>query len=315
LEIAVKSFARWNSKLQRQLKTEIPDLPEAFNAVLKAEVKTPPEAPVRPAAETAAPAEQDAAAPEAPEAEGNSDGAAKVEEAGAVAVPAKPAAPEELIIPRRASRLAKLAKSASEQPEDRFKAETRPRERERGNEEPREERSGGNREERQRDDKGRKPFDFRESLRGLEGYVAGLRSELEQTKTQLRRKEEDTRRGDRGARGPAEAKPAVDVEALLRHNAQLETTVEQLRQQLEDLASHHEAVAESRLLHTGEPLPEGSAEQLTSLLAIKLNESYSTYQAMRAEPLDRVFRLDYRDLLGSVFEVLIDEGVKLAVKP
>lgn len=302
LEIATKAIARWNSKLQSQLKEEIPDLPEAITAVFKAEAKAAPASSAAPSSavpeaktEPGAPGQPSQADFEAPDVEEHPEGEAVSAETEAT--PSKPSAPpEELVIPRRAGR---QEKAEPAHPKDRHKAELR------------EDRFGGNREDRQRDEKGRKPFDFRESVRSLESYVAGLRSELEQTKAQLRRKEEDVRRGDRGTRSAVQAKPAVDAETLLRHNAQLETTVEQLRQQLEDLASHDEAVAESRLLHTSQPMPEGTAEQLTALLAIKLKESYSTYEAMRAEPLDRVFRLDYRDLLGSVFDVLLQEGVKL----
>jgi dynactin complex subunit len=146
----------------------------------------------------------------------------------------------------------------------------------------------------------------------VESYIASLRSELEQTKAQLRRKEE-TKPERRRERTPEEQSP-VEAEALTRHNARLEATIAELHQQLEDLRTQHEAVAESRLLRTGEPLEEGSAEQLRTLLSIQLNEGYETYLAMRQEALDKVFRLDYRDLLGKVFETLIGAGVPLNPK-
>ena len=313
LEVAVKSVSRWNPKLQRQLRTDIPELPEPIAAVLKPEALKPtPEMPARQAeksvaadgegAEPVQPAEAQAVADEsgeptvteAPKGPKTQTKAREPERAA----PAKPI--EEITIPRR------NRPQPEGEPEQRQPREQR---------EPRrtEQRSRDERPEERRDDKGRRPFDFRESLRGLEAYVSGLRNELDQTKTQLRRREEDTKRGGRPGRGQAaaEERPAVETEALIRHNAQLETTVRELRAQLEDLASHHEAVAESRQLHSGEPLPEGSADQLKALLSIKLQESFETYMVMRQEPLDKVFRLDYRDLLGSVFDVLLEQGVQL----
>lgn len=324
LGIATKSVGRWNAKLQHQLRTEIPELPEAIVAVLKPEPTQPPGA-----AAVASPSSQKSrdrqpSAPEKHEQGEPADETAAFEkaaagepekaapEASAEAVPTAPATstkpepPEELVIPKR-NQPGQPVRQEAGRPQDRTKdrperLEPRQQEERRGN---------------RRDDRERKPFDFKESLRALENYVVTLRGELDQTKSQLRRREEEAKRGGRPARaerGAEETRSPAETESLVRHNVQLETTVQQLRQQLEDLATHHEAVAESRLLHTGEPLPEGSGEQLKTLLSIKLQESYETYTAMRLEPLDRVFRLDYRDLLGSVFEVLIEQGVALETK-
>ncbi len=272
LAALAKTVSRWNGKLQRQLKTEIPELPEAISAVLK------PEAELRPESKPERRPEPAAAPERAPK--------AKAQEPAAEAEEAAPPAPQEER-PRRGDK--EPRKPAEERP-------ARPAPPTRG--------------EREREpEKGRgKPFDFKETLRSLEGYVGTLRTELEQARTQLRRREDEGRRG----RTRGEEKPAVDTEALVRHNRQLEETVAELRRQLEEIASHDEAVAESRLLHSEAPLPEGSAEQLRSLLFIRLKESHETYTAMRLEPLDRVFRLDYRDLLGSVFDVLLQEGVPLS---
>lgn len=286
LDTAAKSVARWNAKLQRQLKTEIAELPPTLEAALKPEAL---KAEAKPAA-----------VPESKKSKSAPKPAEKsVEVVQESAVPAVP--PEELIIPGRAERLAKKAtakESSSEQ--ERRKPEPRS--------ESREERREENRE---RSREPARAFDLKEALRGVEGYVATLRSELEQAKAQLRRGEQEGKRGGRSSRAVAEPLPPAELEALTRHNARLEATVAELRGQLEDLASHHESVAESRHLHGDEPLPEGSVEQLTKLLAIKLAERYETYQAMRLEPLDKVFRLDYRDLLGSIFDTLIEAGVPL----
>lgn len=320
LEIAAKSIARWNVKFQRQLKAEIADLPPTLEAVLKPEALTP-----APAAQPDAQSEpkrkepptkksgKKGAPPQAPapeEALAESPAPAEAEPAA----PAVPAAPlEELFIPGRAERLAKkeeekLAKKGAAQ--ERPKPEPRePEEETSDRREEREERS--ERHDRpERAERAPRSFDLKEALRGVENYVAKLRTELDQTKSQLRRQDQEDKRGPRVPRS-VEIIPPSEAEALTRHNARLEATVTELRQQLEDLTGHHESVAESRLLHTEEPLAEGSPEQLKALLAIKLAESYETYEAMRLEPLDKVFRLDYRDLLGSVFEVLRDAGVQL----
>jgi len=304
METVAQSVRRWNAKLQRQLKAEVDPLPESIAAVLKPEALQPAPEP-QPGAK---PTEPDTTAT-TPAAEGEEPGEtprpprSKAGKERSKA-PEAPAAPE--------SQEAPESPEHAERPERAERAERA----ERNERSERPERARDDRREERRDDRGRKPFDFKETVRGLESYVAGLRSELEQTKAQLRRREEDLKRGGggRGSRAAAEGGGApVDVEALQRHNIRLESMVDSLRHQLEDLAAHHEAVAESRGLHSETPLPEGSAEQLQSLLSIKLQESYITYLAMRAEPLDKVFRLDYRDLLGSVFDVLSAAGVKLEV--
>jgi len=289
LETAAKGVTRWNAKLQRQLKAEIAELPAALEAVLKPEALQPEPEPAP--AETKRPESRKAPRASAPETGHEKEATPEP------ATPSAPAAPmEELIIPGRAERLAKKAeeKLANKRPEPERRKPERTEERERP----------------ERVERTARSFDVKEALRGVESYVAALRSELEQTKTQLSRQDQEGKRGGRSARASGEEKSPVEAEALTRHNARLEATVADLRAQLEDLAAHHEAVAESRQLHTGEPLPEGE-EQLKALLSIKLQESYETYEAMRLEPLDKVFRLDYRDLLGSVFETLLNAGVSL----
>ena len=286
LDTAAKSIARWNAKLQRQLKAEIAELPPTLEAALKPEAL---KAEAKPAAVPESKKSKSAPKPEEK----------RVEAVQESAVPAAP--PEELIIPGRAERLAKKATDKAA-----------PTETERRKPEPRSESREERREEnRERSREPARAFDLKDALRGVEGYVATLRSELEQAKAQLRRGEQEGKRSGRSSRAATEPLPPAELEALTRHNARLEATVAELRAQLEDLASHHEAVAESRLLDSDEPLAEGSVEQLTKLLAIKLAERYETYQAMRLEPLDKVFRLDYRDLLGSIFDTLIEAGVPL----
>ncbi|MDD5349770.1 MAG: hypothetical protein PHQ12_06125 [Chthoniobacteraceae bacterium] len=300
VETAAKAIARWNRKLQRQLKAEIPELPPSWEAAFK-----PEPAPGEPAEKPAqkAPAAPEEVAPEsAPEAEASAEAAETPE-------PAAPA--EELVIPGRAERLAQkeaakeAAKHSGKAPEAPHRGE---RERGNGGERGRPERPEPRPERAERP--AARPFDPKEALRGVENYIGTLRSELEAAKAQIRRLEKEGKRGGRAPRAP-EAEFPVDTEELTRHNVRLEATIAELRGQLEDFARDAEAVAEARRLHTAEPLAENAADALKALLSIRLAEAFETYHAMRLEPLDKVFRLDYRDLLGSVFEVLQTAGVPL----
>ena len=303
LEIAAKDVTRWNAKLQRQLRADIAELPPALEAVLKPEALKPePEA--KPEAKRPESKKSQRAPAASQKAEAEETASADAPETEEQAAPAAPLV--ELVIPGRAERLAKNeeAKRAEKRPEPERRSD-----RERAE---RPERRGEQRAERveRPADRADRPFDLKETLRGVEHYVATLRTELEQAKAQLRRQEQDGKRGGRTVRSVEKVVPE-ELEALTRHNARLESTIAELRAQFEDLASHHESVAESRQLHSDEPLSSGSDDQLAALLAIKLAESYETFEAMRLEPLDKVFRLDYRDLLGSVFEMLQNAGVKL----
>ena len=298
LETAAKGVTRWNAKFQRQLKSEIAELPAELEAVLKPEALQPEPEPAPAAAKPEQPKRPESKKGQrAPVAKKEPENAS---EPKAEPESAEPAAPvEELVIPGRAERLAKKAeeKLANMRPESERRKLERSEERpERG----------------ERNERPARSFDVKEALRGVESYVASLRSELEQARKQLDRQPQESKRGGRSAR-TVEEMPSAEVEALTRHNARLEATIADLRAQLEDLATHHETVAESRQLHTDAPLPQGE-EQLKALLAIQLQESYETYEAMRLEPLDKVFRLDYRDLLGSVFETLSNAGVSLKKK-
>lgn len=304
LEIAAKAIGRWNRKLQHQLKEEIAELPPTWEAVLKPE-PAPGEA-EKPAPKAAEPVPATEPAPEA-------DAPAEA-----------PAAPvEELIIPGRAERLAKkeaddeAARASRKQPEP---APSRRGERGNGAERERPDR-GESRSERNesRPERGEprperaataRTFDPKEALRGVENYLGTLRSELETAKAQIHRLEKEGPRTGRTRRTAEEARP-VDAEELTRHNARLEAANAELRAQLEDFARDAEAVAEARRMHTADPLPEGNADALKSLLAIQLAEAFEIYDAMRLEPLDKVFRLDYRDLLGTVFDTLRAAGVPL----
>lgn len=298
LETAAKSVARWNLKFQRQLKAEIANLPPVIAGALKPEASQPEEKPVPPPRETAGaeviPAPEAKAQPKAPA-------------TGDQAAEKAPVTPESRERPEPRKDGGKSKKQPQQQP----RQPEPPHGREPQKEHLKETHKEAHKEQPQPPQRGPKaPFDFKEAMRGVESYVATLRNELEQTKAQLRRKEEK-----RPRRELEEHLPAAEAEALTRHNARLEAAIAELRQQLEDLRGHHEAVAESFLMRTGQPREEGSADQLRSLLSIQLSEPCETYLAMRQEALDKVFRLDYRDLLGKVFDILREAGVALPPPP
>ncbi|XHR29096.1 MAG: hypothetical protein ACFUZC_00740 [Chthoniobacteraceae bacterium] len=336
LAAIVKSVSRWNAKLQRQLKAEIPELPAAVEAVLKPEASQPaaPEEKPSPKPSEKKPALEVITIPRAPRAP-KPPRAPSPDEPGAQEPQGEPIAAEGEE-PAEAEPQAEEGEEQAQPPA----AQARPERRERLTREQRhqeklerrkqeQEARREKREQRElqlRDREPRelqirerseplristRPFDAKEALRGIEGYITSLRGELENAKTQLNRQEKQRPRSVH----VEEALPAEEVEALRRHNIRLESTVAQLRAELEDLAANHESIAESRLLHTAEPLSEESVGALRALLGIKLQEAFETYHAMRLEPLDKVFRLDYRDLLGSVFDVLMEQGVPLKKEP
>jgi hypothetical protein len=155
-------------------------------------------------------------------------------------------------------------------------------------------------------------FDLIATLRQIEAHVQSLRSELSDAKAQLKQREPSRGRGnDRRQRAvePTEANPA-ELEELQRHNRQLEETITELRQRLDELTSDHEDIAASMRAHEEAPLPEGK-EQLQALLGIKLREFYQEFENLGKEPPDEVFREHYRLLLLDVFEVLEKQGIPL----
>ncbi len=168
-------LARWNPKWQNALRKEVPEVPEAMLAVLRPETDTV----------------------EAPEAEG--DEAAPTDEATAGEAVAEPAPrrdrPVYISREQEARRKAILdgggtiepdepAAAASEDEEDEEdeapeEAEARPERGPRDYREPREPRATS----------GRGSFNVTQALRQIESHVNALRSELEATKSKLRRRE------------------------------------------------------------------------------------------------------------------------------
>jgi hypothetical protein len=161
-------------------------------------------------------------------------------------------------------------------------------------------------------------FDLVSTLRQIEAHVQSLRSDLSQAKSELARQKEAPRgRGrdrDRDRRGdspePAAALEPTEVDALQRHNRQLEETVTELRKQLEELAADHEDIATSMQAHSETPVVD-EKEQLKALLAIKLKDNYAEFESLAKEPADEVFREHYRILLDEVFTELKKQGIVL----
>jgi len=148
----------------------------------------------------------------------------------------------------------------------------------------------------------RQEFDLTANLRQIEQYVAKLKKELREAQTSR-----EPRGRKRGGDVMAPAVSGAEVETLQRHNAQLEATVRELRERIEDLVQDHEDRA--AILHQDDPLV-----QFKSLLALKLKEPFAEYSALRGQTPNDVLRQHYGDLLGHVFETLLGEGVTLDAK-
>ena len=148
-------------------------------------------------------------------------------------------------------------------------------------------------------------FDLATSLRQIEQYVTRLRKDLREAQSVKEpRESRGRRRGDGRGDEPAKTANHAEVESLLRHNAQLEATVAELRERFEELTQDHEDRA--AIMSLDDPLG-----QFKSLLTLKLKDSFAEYHALRGQTPNDVLRRHYGDLLGQVFEVLQAEGVAL----
>ena len=155
-------------------------------------------------------------------------------------------------------------------------------------------------------------FDLRQALRQIEAHVDSLTRELQQAKLADRREENDrSRRSSRSSRREAEPGTITpdEHEALQRHNQRLEERVAELQHHLDEITSHHEDVAASRLT-AGET--DDPAAELKALLALKLRGDFAEFQALRGESATEVLRQHYREMLDHVFTVLQSEGVNLS---
>ena len=151
-------------------------------------------------------------------------------------------------------------------------------------------------------------FHLGDTLRQIETYVVGLRHELSQAQSALRKREADVAQLRKGRRPVAEeAAPAgaEDAGTLRRLNVQLQDTVTQLRQQLEELAAEDEQRAAVLRAHS-EP-----AEQFKALLGAKCSPVLAEFLELEKHPADERFREHYRILLEEIFDVLRQFGIDL----
>jgi hypothetical protein len=270
--VVAKAVKRWNSRFRKQLKSEVPNLPESI-----AEAVAQP-----PGTKSEPPGESDAAAfAEEKETERfeERESTSGDFQPHSVVIPSRPAAESTRpqMPPRERSASSQSRRSTSSRSG-----------------------SGGS--------AGESGFDLSQALRQIEAHVTGLRRELYEAKNVLRKREERSSRPRGGVEAGALRLP--EAEELQRHNAQLEQTVIELRQQLEDLASHHEDQAAAMQAH-GEERIESETEQFKRLLGIKLRESFAEFQSLRTQSADDVVRQHFGEMLGEVFGILEKQGVPL----
>ena len=150
----------------------------------------------------------------------------------------------------------------------------------------------------------REAFHFPNALKQIDSYVASLQNDLAKARAEL--KQVGGKSDRRPRREEADPKPIGDdfnAEELRRHNAQLEATISEMRQHLDEMTAHSEDMAVSRQ-------ENGEAEQLRTLLGLKLTEKFAEFQAMKNEAADAVFREHYRDLLDFIFDLLQQQGIQ-----
>lgn len=152
-------------------------------------------------------------------------------------------------------------------------------------------------------------FNLQDTLRQIDNYVAGLRSELASTQKQLRQREDDPRRGRRNERpAPVVVPGELSTEELMRLNQQLESRNAELKARIDELTlDSEERAASSGLI--SDSVPPDSSTQLRTLLGFKLKDDYEDYLALQQEARDLVVQQHYRTLLQHVFEVLLAEGI------
>ena len=116
------------------------------------------------------------------------------------------------------------------------------------------------------------------------------------------------RAGNRPAPVALPGEPTPDELARLNvqleaRNAELQTLLDELREDAEARAASAEAAARQPRRSEGAPL--------RALLQLKLQEDYDDFLALNSEAPDVVVQQHYRTLLTHVFEVLRQEGVPL----
>jgi hypothetical protein len=157
-------------------------------------------------------------------------------------------------------------------------------------------------------------FNLQETLRQVEQYVAGLRTELQSAQKQLRQREDDRRHRRNDKPAPVVNPGELSLEEAIRLNHQLEFRNGELQARIDEMTADSEARATSRGLASGSPVQDTETE-LRSLLGFKLKEDFEDFQALEQEARDIVVQQHYRTLLRHVFEVLEAEGVRFDLPP
>jgi hypothetical protein len=310
-----RAVGRWNGKWQSALRKEVTDLPEAIASVMKPERSPEPkeaagdETPAAPAEETETPLPEELQ-----------------EKLRAAAESGDPAAVEavnqEIAAWREAEKIARLeALDAADEDEDDEEEDAEEPAAEDTNE-------GGGRRRRGRNDRKERPayvsrdqerggssgFNFSATLKQLESYVAGLRSDLATAQNRLRRAENEgaKARADRPVLSHEEANLSPDE--LKRLVIQLEGRIAELNARVEELTTDSEARALAMAAGSSDAAPD-AVTQLRTLLALKLQEDYADFLTLQKESPDAIVQQHYRGLINHVFEVLRGEQIPLTVPP
>jgi hypothetical protein len=266
LEVLKKGLARWSAKWQGALRKEVAELPEEIIAILKPAPEAEPETVSEPA-----------------------EGVAPT------------SASDEIVNPDAADEEDEDEEDDDEDDDERD--EEAPKER--PVYEPRPQKSSGDAQRERpvytpRNAGANVPrnFNLTESLRNIEAYANSLRAELATAKT---RQKDDRRRPEKVSGPIITGEPTL--EELARLNQQLEARNTELQERITELTQHSEDLATSMGAMSSEPVNDTGA-QLRTLLALKLQEDFADFLALKKETNDIVIQQHYRGLLEHVFEVL-----------
>ncbi len=310
-----RAVGRWSGKWQSALKKEVADLPEAILSVLKSDSAPEPRQRTADEPRAAAAEEPETALPA--ELQEKLRVAAESEDPAAVE-----AVNQEIAAWREAEKIARLEaldeEEDDEDDEDEDKDEDEPAAEEGGG---RRRRGRNERKERptyiprdqERGERGQPGFNFSATLKQLESYVAGLRSDLTTSQNRLRRAETEgtkARREDRPVLSHEEANLSPDE--LKRLVIQLEGRVAELQSRVEELTSDSEVRALAMSAGTSDAAPD-AVTQLRTLLALKLQEDYADFLTLQKESPDAIVQQHYRGLINHVFEILRAEKIPLSV--
>jgi hypothetical protein len=145
-------------------------------------------------------------------------------------------------------------------------------------------------------------FNLTEALRNIEAYANSLRAELATAKTRQKEDRREDRRRPEKSSGPIiTGEPTL--EELARLNQQLEARNVELQERINDLTQHSEDIATSMGAMSSAPVSDADT-QLRTLLALKLQEDFADFLALKKETGDIVVQQHYRTVLEHVFEVL-----------